>query len=87
MDAGNYSLKSLEPYLLMSKSAKGAAATKLIADATSATGTFMFAELLDMPNIQEVSIMSAKFGNSNKLICGLDISWLETSNTHHGSNS
>lgn len=54
MDAGNYSLKSLEPYLLMSKSAKGAAATKLIADATSAAGTFMFAELLDMPNIQEV---------------------------------
>lgn len=39
----------------MSKSAKGAAATKLIADATSATGTFMFAELLDMPNIQELA--------------------------------
>lgn len=55
MDAGNYSLRSLEPYLLMSKSAKGAAATKLIADATSAAGTFMFAELLDMPNIQELA--------------------------------
>ncbi|QRV76931.1 COP9 signalosome complex subunit 7b [Ceratobasidium sp. AG-Ba] len=55
MDAGNYSLKALEPFLLMSKSAKGAAATKLIADATSASGTFMFAELLEMPNIQELA--------------------------------
>ncbi|QRW05829.1 COP9 signalosome complex subunit 7b [Ceratobasidium sp. AG-Ba] len=55
MDAGNHSLKALEPFLLMSKSAKGAAATKLIADATSASGTFMFAELLEMPNIQELA--------------------------------
>ncbi|KAG8765706.1 hypothetical protein FRC12_007353 [Ceratobasidium sp. 428] len=55
MDAGNYALKALEPFLLMSKSAKGAAATKLIADATSATGTYMFAELLEKPNIQELA--------------------------------
>jgi COP9 signalosome complex subunit 7 len=58
MDAGNYSLKVLEPFLLMAKSAKGAAATKLIADATSAAGTFVFAELLEMPNVQEVRILS-----------------------------
>jgi COP9 signalosome complex subunit 7 len=56
MDSGNHSLRALEPYLLMCKSAKGAAATKLIADATSAVGTYMFAELLEMPNIQEVSV-------------------------------
>ncbi|KAG9086715.1 hypothetical protein FRC06_002977, partial [Ceratobasidium sp. 370] len=55
MDAGNYALKALEPYLLMSKSAKGAAATKLIADATSAVGAYMFAELLEMPNVQELA--------------------------------
>lgn len=54
MDAGTHSLKALEPFLLMSKSAKGAAATKLIGDATSAAGTFVFAELLEMPNIQEL---------------------------------
>ncbi|GAB1525871.1 Protein M3 [Rhizoctonia solani] len=53
MDAGNHSLRSLEPFLLMAKSAKGAGATKLIADATSAPGTYVFAELLEMPNIQE----------------------------------
>ncbi|ELU40798.1 auxin efflux carrier transmembrane protein [Rhizoctonia solani AG-1 IA] len=54
MDAGNHSLRSLEPFLLMAKSAKGAGATKLIADATSAPGTYVFAELLEMPNIQEL---------------------------------
>ncbi|THH10591.1 hypothetical protein EW145_g1217 [Phellinidium pouzarii] len=44
----------LEPFLLMSKSAKGAAAAKLIQDATSAPGVFVFSELLEMPNIQEL---------------------------------
>ncbi|KAB5593547.1 COP9 signalosome complex subunit 7b [Ceratobasidium theobromae] len=54
MDAGNHSLRALEPFLLMAKSAKGAAATKLIVDATSAAGTYVFAELLEMPNVQEL---------------------------------
>lgn len=44
----------LEPFVLMSKSTKGAAAAKLIADATGAPGIFVFGELLEMPNIQEV---------------------------------
>lgn len=43
----------LEPFILISKSAKGAAAAKLIQDATSAPGVFIFAELLELPNIQE----------------------------------
>lgn len=47
-------LGKLEPFLLMVKSAKGAAAAKLIQDATAAGGVFVFAELLDSPNIQEV---------------------------------
>ncbi|KAG8683936.1 hypothetical protein FRC09_015717 [Ceratobasidium sp. 395] len=55
----------------MSKSAKGAAATKLIADATSATGTYMFAELLEKPNIQEVTIHGSLAGNEQHA------SWLE----------
>ncbi|TFK47965.1 hypothetical protein OE88DRAFT_1664941 [Heliocybe sulcata] len=50
----NFAAK-LEPFLLMAKSAKGAAAAKLIQDATSASGVFVFAELLDHPNIQELS--------------------------------
>jgi len=45
----------LEPFLLMAKSVKGAAAAKLVEDATSAPGVFVFSELLDLPNIQELS--------------------------------
>ncbi|KAF8584977.1 hypothetical protein K439DRAFT_1653076 [Ramaria rubella] len=55
-DLGNSSSAArLEPFLLMSKSAKGAAAAKLVQDATSAPGVFVFAELLELPNIQELS--------------------------------
>ncbi|PPQ91423.1 hypothetical protein CVT25_014311 [Psilocybe cyanescens] len=53
MDLANFSAK-LEPFLLMAKSLKGAAAAKLIQDATSAPGVFVFAELLELPNIQEL---------------------------------
>jgi len=38
----------------MAKSLKGAAAAKLIQDVTSAPGVLVFAELLELPNIQEV---------------------------------
>lgn len=54
MELGTNFAAKLEPYLLMSKAAKGAAAAKLIQDVTSAPGMFVFAELLDLPNIQEV---------------------------------
>jgi COP9 signalosome complex subunit 7 len=53
MDLANFSAK-LEPFLLMAKSLKGAAAAKLIQDATSAPGVFVFSELLELPNIQEL---------------------------------
>lgn len=55
MDLGANFTAKLEPFLLMSKSAKGAAAAKLIQDATTAPGVFVFAELLELPHIQEVS--------------------------------
>lgn len=54
MDLGANFASKLEPFLLMSKSAKGAAAAKLVQDATAAPGVFVFSELLEMPNIQEV---------------------------------
>lgn len=54
MDIGNFPAK-LEPYLLMGKSMKGAAAAKLVQDATSAPGVFVFSELLELPNIQELA--------------------------------
>jgi COP9 signalosome complex subunit 7 len=54
MELGTNFTAKLEPFLLISKSAKGAAAAKLVQDATSAPGVFVFAELLELPNIQEV---------------------------------
>src|SRR5882762_9109179 len=54
MELGSHLAAKLEPFVLMSKSAKGAAAAKLIQDATSAQGVYFFAELLDAPNIKEV---------------------------------
>lgn len=53
MELGTNTTAKLEPFLLMSKSAKGAAAAKLIQDATAAQGVFVFSELLELPNIQE----------------------------------
>ncbi|EGN94145.1 hypothetical protein SERLA73DRAFT_188732 [Serpula lacrymans var. lacrymans S7.3] len=55
MELGSNFSAKLEPFLLMSKSAKGAAAAKLVQDATSAPGVFVFAELLELPNIQELT--------------------------------
>ena len=54
MELGSHLATKLEPFLLMSKSAKGAAAAKLIQDAISAQGVYFFAELLDAPNIKQV---------------------------------
>jgi len=53
-DFTSYTAK-LEPFLLMSKSAKGAAAAKLVQDATTSPGLFVFAQLLELPNIKELS--------------------------------
>ncbi|THH12850.1 hypothetical protein EW146_g7309 [Bondarzewia mesenterica] len=55
MELGSHFPAKLEPFVLMSKSAKGAAAAKLIQDATSAPGVYVFAELLEAPNVQELS--------------------------------
>lgn len=55
MDLGSNFSAKLEPFFLMAKSMKGAAAAKLAEDATSAPGVFVFSELLDVPNIQELA--------------------------------
>jgi COP9 signalosome complex subunit 7 len=44
----------LEPFLLMGKSAKGAAAAKLVQDATASPGVFVFGELLELEGVQEL---------------------------------
>jgi COP9 signalosome complex subunit 7 len=48
MELGTGFPTKLEPFLLMAKSAKGAAGAKLIQDATSAPGVYVFGELLDV---------------------------------------
>lgn len=50
------STAKLEPFLLMAKSAKGAATSKLIENATAAPGVYVYAELLDAPNVKEVRV-------------------------------
>ncbi|KAH9836629.1 uncharacterized protein C8Q71DRAFT_857849 [Rhodofomes roseus] len=55
MELGTNMAAKLEPFLIMSKGAKGAAAAKLVQDATSAHGVFVFAELLEQKNIQELA--------------------------------
>lgn len=45
----------LEQFLLLAKSAKGAAAVELIKQVLVAPGIYVFGELLDMPNIQELN--------------------------------
>ncbi|ESO99539.1 hypothetical protein LOTGIDRAFT_231121 [Lottia gigantea] len=46
---------NLEQFVLLAKTAKGAAAVGLINQVLEAPGIFVFGELLDMPNIQELS--------------------------------
>ncbi|KAH9994438.1 hypothetical protein BJV77DRAFT_994701 [Russula vinacea] len=55
MELGSHLAAKLEPFVLMSKSAKGAAAAKLVQDAISAQGVYFFAELLDAPNVKELA--------------------------------
>lgn len=45
----------LEQFVLLAKTAKGAAAVELVKQALEAPGVYVFGELLDMPNIQELA--------------------------------
>lgn len=44
-----------EQFLLLARSARGAALANLIHQVLEAPGIYVFGELLDMPNVQEVS--------------------------------
>ena len=47
---------SLEQYLLLAKTAKGAAIVALIKQCVEAPGVYVFSELLEMPNVAEVRL-------------------------------
>lgn len=52
--------RELEQFVLLSKTAKGAAAAELITRALEAPGVYVFGELLDSPNIKEVFTCQAR---------------------------
>ena len=54
MSSEKSTVNPLEQFVLLAKSAKGAAAASLITQALEASGVYVFGELLEMPNIQEV---------------------------------
>lgn len=57
-------LNALEPYILLSKSANSPrAAADLVTQATSAPNTFVFAELLQTPNIQALQTASKDYAH------------------------
>ncbi|KAI9633970.1 uncharacterized protein MKK02DRAFT_38641 [Dioszegia hungarica] len=57
----------LEPFLLLARSTKGAAAAKVISDATAAPGVYIFGELLDLPGIRELA-NDANLAKSHQLL-------------------
>ena len=62
------STNPLEQFVLLAKSAKGAAAVELVKQALEAPGVYVFGELLDMPNIIEVYYTHNNIFPNSKLI-------------------
>lgn len=58
----------LEQFILLAKGAKGSACAELIKQVLEAPGVHVFGELLEMPNIKEVSIFIkiSPVGRQNK---------------------
>lgn len=54
MSSEKASVNPLEQFVLLAKSAKGAAAVGLIKQVLEAPNVYVFGELLEMANIQEV---------------------------------
>lgn len=50
-----------EQFLLLAKSAKGAALATLIHQVLEAPGVYVFGELLDVPNVREVCCLPGEF--------------------------
>ena len=50
-------INPLEQFILLAKSARGAAIIKLINQVLETPGIYVFGELLQMPNVQEVNVL------------------------------
>ena len=63
------SLNALEPFILLSKSANSPrAAADLVTQATSAPNAYTFAELLELPNIQNLKTVSSEYASYYTLL-------------------
>lgn len=66
--------QALEQFVLLAKSARGAAAAELVRQTLDAPGVYVFAELLDMPHIKELE-EHAEYGATYQLLqlfaCGV----------------
>ena len=62
-------LNALEPYIILAKSANASqAAAQVVAQATSAPHTFVFAELLQTPNIHALRDASSEQASYHSLL-------------------
>ncbi|XP_019771857.1 COP9 signalosome complex subunit 7b isoform X2 [Dendroctonus ponderosae] len=61
------SSSSLEQFVLLAKSTKGAACTELVKQALEAPGVYVFGELLDNPNITELADTHSVYFNTLNL--------------------
>lgn len=56
VDKINTSANVLEQFVILAKTAKGAACTELVKQALETPGVYVFGELMDHSNIQEVAL-------------------------------
>lgn len=76
VDKSTTSSNALEQFVILAKSTKGAACTELVKQALEAPGVYVFGELLDSPNIQEVVTLFIKFLNVENVF------FTQLANTH-----
>ncbi|XP_076253199.1 COP9 signalosome subunit 7 isoform X2 [Rhynchophorus ferrugineus] len=67
VDKNNTSANALEQFVILAKTAKGAACTELVKQALETPGVYVFGELMDHPNIQELSSIHPVYYNTLNL--------------------
>lgn len=64
IEKASFATNPLEQFVLLAKTAKGAACLELIKQVLEAPGVYVFGELLDMPNVSEVTTVQSNFCKS-----------------------
>lgn len=65
IEKASFATNPLEQFVLLAKTAKGAACLELIKQVLEAPGVYVFGELLDMPNISEVIMFHSTYFKFN----------------------